>query len=133
MKIISRNIILLIVLFSFMGCSHNMYHWENYNIGLYRYYKHPDERDKFIAHLQKIIDVAGPNGLVPPGIYAEYGFIHYENKNYKDAIEYFQKEHGRWPESRILMSKMIRNAGQAQGSMPESSDSNNDEDESNDD
>ncbi len=47
---------------------------------------------------------------VPPGVYAEYGYALYEEGQYGPAIEYFKKEHEQWPESRVLMEKMIRNA-----------------------
>ena len=110
MKNFSKNICLAVMLFFLVGCSRNMYYWGNYNIGLYRYYKNPEEREKFIEHLQKIIQTGEQGGVVPPGIYAEYGYILYEGKQYEQAIEFFQKEYDRWPESQILMSKMIRNA-----------------------
>jgi len=47
---------------------------------------------------------------VPPGIYAEYGFALYEKGNFPDAIKFFKLESDKWPESRVLMAKMIRNA-----------------------
>jgi len=47
---------------------------------------------------------------VPPGIYAEYGFLMYEQGNSLQAIQYYQKEADKWPESRAFMTKMINTA-----------------------
>jgi hypothetical protein len=44
---------------------------------------------------------------VPPGIYAEYGFVMYEEGNNQQAVFYYQKEADKWPESRAFMTKLI--------------------------
>jgi len=95
------------------GCTQGIYKWSGYDDEMYRYYKAPVEKERFMETLAKIIALGEGTNNVPPGIYAEYGFLHYESGNFPEAIKYFQKEHDRWPESRIFISKMIRNAKMA--------------------
>ncbi|UCD85614.1 MAG: DUF4810 domain-containing protein [Deltaproteobacteria bacterium] len=103
-------IFLVLVTFTLPACAQNLYVWNNYDNTLYEYYKNPTERAKFIEALEETILKAEESGRVPPGIYAEYGYAQYEEGNFTEAVAYFQKEYDKWPESRILMAKMIRNA-----------------------
>ncbi|MCK5160943.1 MAG: DUF4810 domain-containing protein [Candidatus Aureabacteria bacterium] len=96
--------------FVFSGCASQMYAWKNYESSLYKYYKDPTQKEKFIKNLEKIIKKSERKGKVPPGIYAEYGYMLYESQRYPDAIVYFQKEKNLWPESQCFMNKMIENA-----------------------
>ncbi|GJL77494.1 MAG: hypothetical protein NPINA01_04830 [Nitrospinaceae bacterium] len=74
------------------------------------YYKNPAERNQYVEALEEIILESEKDGNIPPGLYAEYGYVFYEEGNYDKAVIYFQKEHAVWPESRVFMNKMIRNA-----------------------
>jgi len=74
---------------------------------MYKHYKNPAEREEFVQSLKEILDNAEPEGKVPPGIYAEYGFAMYEQGNTQQAILYYQKEANKWPESRVFMNKLI--------------------------
>ncbi len=94
------------------GCVQGgLYHWNRYDEDLYRHYKVPAERETWVESLKVTILEAEQQGLkVPPGIYAEYGYALFEEGRNQDAIVYFRKEREKWPESRFLMEKMIRNA-----------------------
>ena len=105
-----KYLCILFFFFSLIGCVHTQYEWNNYDTKLYNHYKNPAEREKFIQALKEILDYAEPIGKVPPGIYAEYGFVMYEQGNDQQAVLYFQKEADKWPESRAFMTKMIANA-----------------------
>lgn len=60
--------------------------------------------------LFKIIEESTANGMVvPPGIYADYGYGLYQIKNYQEAIQYFEKEKALWPEATPLMERLIGN------------------------
>jgi hypothetical protein len=76
---------------------------------LYKYYKDPSNKEEFIQSLKEILDDAESVGKVPPGIYAEYGYVMYEQGNNQQAVMYFQKEADKWPESRFFMTKLIAN------------------------
>lgn len=102
----------LVVLASIAGCAAPgpKYQWGSYSNDLYRYYAHSIKQEDFIVRLQALVQDAEANGrLVPPGIYAEYGYLLYEAGRYDEAIGSFRQEHNKWPESRSLMAKMIRN------------------------
>ena len=87
-----------------------MYYWGNYENKLYKYYKNPAEVEKMAESLAKIIERGEVDGRVPPGIYAEYGYLLLITGNSGEAITYFEKEKLRWPESSMLMDKMIASA-----------------------
>lgn len=95
------------------GCAQRsaLYHWGTYDDSLYSHYKNPQDREVWVASLKTSILEAEQDGKrVAPGLYAEYGYALYEEGSPKEAIVNFQKEKEKWPESRFLMEKMIRNA-----------------------
>ncbi|MDA0197117.1 MAG: DUF4810 domain-containing protein [Bacteroidetes bacterium] len=95
----------------FSSCAPNtFYSWNGYDDVLLEYYQNPNERAEYIKSLEEIILKSEDGGNIPPGLYAEYGYVFYEEGAYEQAIIYFEKEHAVWPESRIFMNKMIRNA-----------------------
>lgn len=90
-----------------------MYHWRGYDAALYAHYRNPTDRGPWLEALQTAILEAEAKGLqVPPGLYAEYGYALLEDGKPQEAVAYFKKERDKWPESAVLMEKMIRNAGQ---------------------
>ena len=90
------------------GCGgHTLYEWRGYDSKLYEHYKNPAEQAKFHDDMKEVVMRAEAEGRVPPGIYAEYGFLLLEEGNRAAAVQYFQKEAARWPESRVLMEKLI--------------------------
>ena len=104
-----KNLLIIIPLLFLGGCATQKYPWNGYDDSLYAYYKHPDNKQKYIEHLNDTITRAEQANLkVPPGIYAEYGYMFYEAQDYSKAIVYFHKEHDAWPESAFFMEKMIR-------------------------
>jgi len=96
------------------GCAPRAhYAWGSYHEVLYAHYQAPQDREAFVAGLAATIQAAEQAGLlVPPGIYAEYGYALFEEGRTQEAVGWFEKEKARWPESRLFMEKMIRNAGQ---------------------
>lgn len=108
MKSATKYLSIFFLLFSLIGCGvHSRYNWSGYDTKIYQHYKNPAEREKFVEALREIIDNAEPEGKVPPGIYAEYGFVMYEEGNNQQAVFYYQKEADKWPESRAFMTKLI--------------------------
>lgn len=104
-------ILFSVITLGLIGCAPNsMYQWGNYEHKLYSYYKNPAEVEKLAESLAKIIEKGEMDGRVPPGIYAEYGYTLLITGNIEEAVTYFEKEKIRWPESTILMDKMIVSA-----------------------
>ncbi|MDH4110153.1 MAG: DUF4810 domain-containing protein [Gammaproteobacteria bacterium] len=87
------------------------YYWSTYEYDLFYANTSPDDPEKaerLEATLLKIIKQSDTSGRKPPpGILAEYGFFLYERGQTDEAIEYFEREAGQWPESRVFMERVI--------------------------
>lgn len=111
MKLLAKFSTVLTLLFSLCGCvPQTQYAWNSYDSKLYNHYKDPSQMEEFSQALKETVEEAESSNRVPPGIYAEYGFLMYEQGNSLQAIQYYQKEADKWPESRAFMTKMINTA-----------------------
>jgi hypothetical protein len=111
----ARPVLLVLLVVAASGCASqsSMYHWGAYDSALYGHYRKPAEREAWVEALKTALLEAEREGRrVPPGLYAEYGYALLEEGKSKEAVTYFEKEKAKWPESTVLMQKMIRNAGQ---------------------
>jgi hypothetical protein len=93
------------------GCvtNHQRYGWGTYDPSLYAYYKDPTKEAAFAESLTAIISTADSNhAQVPPGIYAEYGYLQLQEGKNSAAVELFKQEEAHWPESRVFMDRMIK-------------------------
>ena len=104
------------------------YVWGSYESELYGYYKDPGR----LENLMKALDTAIADGeesakktksvggaktnRVAPGLYAEYGYLLMIKNEDAKAKGYFEKEKKSWPESTVLMDKMIKVIDQGQSS-----------------
>jgi hypothetical protein len=105
---VAVGIATLAVLVSGCVAKTQMYDWGNYDPSLYAYYKDPGKVTDLAESLASIISTADASKApVPPGIYAEYGYIQLEQGKNQQAIELFKREEARWPESKVFMDRMI--------------------------
>ncbi|MCB2183107.1 MAG: DUF4810 domain-containing protein [Desulfobulbaceae bacterium] len=112
-----RKILLLVVFITsafFGGCApQQMYYLGNYSKTLYSLEKNQTE-EALINHkqeLEKIVAESKVRNLpVPPGIYAELGYINFKANNSQEAIKLFQTETQLYPESKHLMDRLIQSA-----------------------
>lgn len=97
------------------GCvAQNKYYWGGYEASLYSYYKDPAKIAALSASLDETIRTSEKtNKIVPPGVYAEYGYILHQQGRSKEAVPYFEKEKNKWPESTHLMDSMIQMASKS--------------------
>ena len=96
------------------GCApQKMYYLGNYSNTLYSFEKNQND-ESLLKHKQEIETVITESELrnlpVPPGIYAELGYINLKSNNSKEAIRLFQAESQLYPESRHLMDRLIQSA-----------------------
>lgn len=85
------------------------YEWGNYEQSLYEYYKAPANAAALATSVEATIGKAEQASRpVPPGIYAEYGFLLLQQGRVQDAAVFFNKEKTHWPESATLMTRMIK-------------------------
>jgi hypothetical protein len=91
-----------------VGCaSPSIYHWGKFENGLHERYVSLDH-GQADAYLLETIGVAEQQKLrVPPGAYADYGFLLFKRGDAKGAIAYFEKEKLLFPESSAFMNKLI--------------------------
>lgn len=109
-------------LFLLTACSGQpkpLYNYENYSDSYYEAKK--SMSDESTLALQKSIQMTLENasesssGRVPPGMYANLGYIYLKNAKSKEAIENFEKEKLIYPESAHFMNRMIKKVQVAQG------------------
>jgi hypothetical protein len=93
------------------GCAsnHQKYDWGTYDPSLYGYYKDPTKVGELDASLAAIVKDSEVNRtLVPPGVYAEYGYLQLQQGKSAQAIVLFKREETQWPESKVFMERMIK-------------------------
>jgi hypothetical protein len=98
------------------GCtsSNSLYEWGSYQPALVKYTKNSDAAE-FEKELRETIEKGERRDSVPPGVYAELGYLLLDTKRPEEALVFFQKEKERFPESAVLMDKMISGASNAAG------------------
>jgi hypothetical protein len=109
-----KRIALWLALLSFsallLGCAAKpLYYWGSYEKSLYAYKKEPteDTRKDHIETLQDIIKVSQEEGTrVPPGVYAEYGYIMLQTGKKAEAMKYFDLEQKTYPESALMVNRL---------------------------
>jgi hypothetical protein len=93
------------------GCqtASQKYDWGNYDPSLYAYYKDPTKVGELTASLEAVIKASeSKHAVVPPGIYAEYGYLQLQQGKSQDAVQSFKQEEAHWPESKVFMEHMIK-------------------------
>ena len=106
-----NRILMLGALLALTACAvpQKKYEWGTYEQSLYEYYKAPANAVALAASIEATIAGAEKAGRpVPPGMYAEYGYLLLQQGRSQDAAGFFTKEKARWPESATLMSRMIK-------------------------
>lgn len=98
------------------GCASNsLYHWGDYSDSLeYRYEKEDIAQAEQLLR-QQMASYQHGSGVpatsdvrrVPPGMYADYGFLLFRRGDMAGAIAFFQREKEAFPESTGLMNKLI--------------------------
>lgn len=107
--------ILLLTSVGLTGCvAPTKYDWGSYESSLYSYYKDPAKIADLSKSLADTINTAEKtNKPVPPGVYAEYGFILHQQGKSSEAVPFFEKEKSKWPESSAFMDSMIQMASRS--------------------
>jgi len=98
----------------FAGCApQRMYYFGNYSQTLYTFEKNQNE-ESLVKHKQELERVIAKSEVknlpVPPGIYAELGYINLKANSSQEAIRLFQIESKLYPESKYLMDRLIQSA-----------------------
>lgn len=95
------------------GCASQVteagYYWGNYANTLYVYTKEPSDETlaKHVEELNDIVVESNERELkVPPGIYAELGFINAKAGDDAAAMAHYEAEMKLYPESRVFLERL---------------------------
>jgi hypothetical protein len=109
MKLISTLPVIAALLVA--GCAPGTkYNWGNYSKSLYDYQQDVTAQASYSQSLESIISSSGPTSKVPPGIFAELGYLKLASGDASGAVAMFEREKSSWPESEKMMDKAISNA-----------------------
>ena len=110
-----------LIILIFPGVIHaaaeDTYYWSSYERDLFLAYDQHAKMGNFEATLIRIIKNSEETGRKPPpGVLAEYGYILFGHGEFEFAIDYFERESREWPESAVLMNRIIKRAQDEAGS-----------------
>lgn len=95
------------------GCAGpSIYHWGDLENGLHDRYVTQDHAQADVYLLETIGAAEQQKLRVPPGAYADYGFLLFKRGDRQGAIAYFEKEKLLFPESGAFMTKLIERVKQ---------------------
>ena len=105
--------ITIIGMLCFTSCTtpKQLYTWDKYYITSYNYLKNSDEKaaQELIKTYQNIINKQkGSRQTVPPGIYADYGFLLLQAERVKEGKKMLQMEIALYPESAVFISRILK-------------------------
>ncbi|MCX7198892.1 MAG: DUF4810 domain-containing protein [Proteobacteria bacterium] len=91
------------------GCATTQYNWNNYDQRLLDFYKSAGKDGDFLSVMDvHVIELEAKGVRPPPGLYAEVGTFHLRRGDRARAVAFYAKEQAAWPESRSLMTALIR-------------------------
>ena len=101
------------VLFGAGSCTtpKTLYSWYDYEDATYQYSKKSTEelQVKVLEQYKKITErQKGVRGVVPPGMYAEYGYLLYKTGKKDEGLSFLKKEVELYPESDTYISRIIK-------------------------
>lgn len=108
-----NKLLALIVVMTLMSCSANktLYSWYNYEDATYQYSKRSTDKLKaemMEQYLKMTQNQKGVRGVVPPGLYAEYGYALYMSGKKEEGLNLLKEEIKLYPESETYISRIIK-------------------------
>lgn len=98
------------ITFSACNSTKTLYSWYDYEELTYEYSKAPTEelQVKVLEVYQKVSEKQkGLRGSVPPGLYAEYGYLLWKTGKKEEGISFMKQEIKLYPESESYISRII--------------------------
>jgi hypothetical protein len=87
------------------------FEWGAYEQALYAYSQNPENRGVYKAALENAIERGRARDAIAPGLLAELGHLYLEEGNSVEALKYFREERTLFPESAVLMDRVITQLG----------------------
>jgi hypothetical protein len=101
----------LVLLFASCTVQKPLYTWSKYETTSYNYLKNSDEKstEALIKTYDEIIQKQkGSRGVVPPGIYADYGFVLLQANRTAEGKAMLEKEIALYPESKVFIDRVLK-------------------------
>jgi hypothetical protein len=97
------------LLLSSCATTSTLYSWNDYEDASYSYSKTPTDKHKaeLIRQFEKMSKQTGTRQVVPPGYYAEYGFLLVKDGKKDEGIAMLKKEIELYPESALYINRII--------------------------
>jgi hypothetical protein len=105
------SLLIPVILLASCTVTKPLYSWHKYEISSYNYLKNNDEKStqELIKNYEEITaKQKGSRQVVPPGIYADYGFILLQMGKNEEGNAMLEKEIALYPESKIFIDRIIK-------------------------
>lgn len=112
---ISQSVFCCFIFFCLLleGCAPSpLFYWGDYEDSLYERYVENDTGQTEVHLQESFAEAQKTSQRVPPGLYADYGFMLYKRGDKSGAITAFEQEKKQYPESALLMTKLIERVEQ---------------------
>lgn len=108
-----KILLTLFVIMTITSCTTTttLYSWYNYEDITYQYSKRKTDelQVKVLEQYQKLTEKQkGTRGRVPPGLYAEYGYLLYMTGKQEEGLKFLKEEIRLYPESEKYISRIIK-------------------------
>lgn len=88
-----------------------LYNWNKYEDASYLYYKQqtPESTEALLKAYEKMMErPIGSRKVVPPGVYAEYGYLLVKAGKQSEGLEFLNKEVQTYPEAKVFIERIIK-------------------------
>lgn len=102
---------IVVAFFASCNSTKSLYSWYDYEDATYQYNKkRTDElKTKMLEQYLKLIKKQkGSRKVVPPGLYAEYGYALYMGGKKEEGLDFLKQEIKLYPESETYISRIIK-------------------------
>ncbi len=98
------------IAFTAMSCgsTKRLYYWSSYQESYYRSIRKDDAKLLQTIYKRMVEKPAGLRGVVPPGIYAEYGWLLIQTGDIEKGTEMLKKEIELYPESEVFIRSVLK-------------------------
>lgn len=108
-----KMLLIVAVIVSFVSCGSpkTLYSWYDYEDATYQYNKRQTDELKvkmMKQYLKMTKKQKGTRRVVPPGLYAEYGYALYMGGKKEEGLDFLKQEIKLYPESETYISRIIK-------------------------
>lgn len=108
-----KMLLIVAVIVSFVSCGSpkTLYSWYDYEDATYQYNKRQTDELKvkmMKQYLKMTKKQKGSRRVVPPGLYAEYGYALYMGGKKEEGLDFLKQEIKLYPESETYISRIIK-------------------------